>query len=258
MARYTLGDNELAGDRLALLAEVFGPTTEAFVVAALPPVPGSVVDLGCGTGHTTDLLARLTGSSSVTGLDLSTGFLARARASYPQLEFREADITRSPLPVAHPDVIFARFLLAHLLEPKALVAAWVAQLAPGGRLLVEEGEGIESTNATFRRYQQLAHDMIASYGADLYVGRSLTADGVPGAAVVHSELVELSPPTAVVARLFAMNLATWRHDPWVTAHVRGVDIDRLVTALDELAYSSARDEIVFRNRQVAYEPAPAR
>jgi SAM-dependent methyltransferase len=258
MARYTLGDTEMAGNRLAVLAEVFGPSTEAFVSAALPSVTDAVVDLGCGTGHTTAMLARLAGARSATGLDTSTDFLRRARAAHPSLEFQEADVTRVPLPVDAPDVIFARFVLAHLPDPMSLVADWVAQLAPAGRLLIEEGAGIESTVATFRTYQRIVHDMIASCGADLYVGRTLGVDRAPGVVVVHADLVELSPPTAVVARLFAMNLATWRHDPWVMANVSALDIDRLAAGLDELAESEGCDEIVFRNRQVAYERAPAR
>jgi trans-aconitate 2-methyltransferase len=255
VTRYTLGDSPLAADRLALLAQVFEPTTSAFVDALAPPLAPTVIDLGCGPGHTTALLASVRPGATVVGLDASAAFVERARRTYVGHEFHHHDVTDLPLPVASPDLMFARFLLAHLSAPDALVARWLGELAPGGRLLVEENDEITSTNATFQRYEQISSAMITSTGGDLYVGRTLIGHVPDGATVLHSEVVDIVPPTAIVARLFTMNLATWRHDPWTVANVATSDLDRLAHELDELGTSEEAGELTFRNRQLAYERA---
>jgi len=61
------------------------------------------LDAGCGTGHHTLLLAEAVGSSGhVTGLDLSTGFLAHARDLAEQADlseqvsFRQGNVNELP------------------------------------------------------------------------------------------------------------------------------------------------------------------
>jgi hypothetical protein len=61
---YAFGDSTPAARRLALLAEVFEPTSRAFldhVGTRLAGPPGLAVDLGCGPGHTTRLLSSVLG-----------------------------------------------------------------------------------------------------------------------------------------------------------------------------------------------------
>jgi hypothetical protein len=60
MGGYTFGDTSLAARRLALLADVFEPPSRAFL-AEFTRVAGDqldlAVDLGCGPGHSTRLVA---------------------------------------------------------------------------------------------------------------------------------------------------------------------------------------------------------
>lgn len=61
-----------------------------WLTASLPP-GARVLDLGCGTGVPT--ARRLTDAGlRVTGVDLSPGMLAKARANVPEAEFIHADI----------------------------------------------------------------------------------------------------------------------------------------------------------------------
>lgn len=63
--RYTFGDNDRAAGRLALLADVYEPTTRR-LLGELSDVPVNVaVDLGCGPGHSTELLHATVGASWV-------------------------------------------------------------------------------------------------------------------------------------------------------------------------------------------------
>ena len=48
-------------------------------------------------------------------------------------------MTRSPLPVAGADLVFARFLLTHLSDSRRALETWAAALAPGGRLVLPLG-----------------------------------------------------------------------------------------------------------------------
>ena len=54
--------------------------------------PGLVYDLGCGTGNTSKLLADRWSDSRIVGIDYSAEMLEKARKSYANLEFIEADL----------------------------------------------------------------------------------------------------------------------------------------------------------------------
>lgn len=201
--------------------------------------------------------------AAVVGLDASPAFVERAArradagAPGANVRFAVHDATRVPFPTPPADLILARYLLSHLPDPIDVVGRWVTQLAPGGRLLVDEVEAIDTDVAVFATYLDVSGRMIAAQGADLYVGGTLAAAASVGAPVLHDAAVPVAPPTATVARLFGMNLATWPHDPWVVAHVPMAVLDELAAGLDHLATVDRRDEIVWRQRQVVYEaPTP--
>lgn len=254
---YTLGDSEVAGDRLALLSQVFDPTSRALLQAVGATGVELAVDLGCGPGHTTRLLAEVTRARQTIGLDRSPAFIRRAQAADEiGLAFVQHDVTAVPFPIPPADVLFARYLLAHLPSPLDVVQAWGTQLAPDGRLVLDEVEHIDTSVATFARYLEIAGTMIESYGADLYVGGCLReADAPAGLELVSSGTAVIAPSTSVVARIFAMNLATWRTDPWVTEHIDGAEIAHIDGGLHELAARDAHGEIVWTHRQVVYRPA---
>jgi len=252
--KYTMGDNDVAGERLALLSELFGPTSAALIEHISRPGRRLAVDLGCGPGHTTALLALRGRTERTVGLDASPNFVERARRRYRSLEFGVHDITQTPFPTPAADLLFARFLLAHLPEPATVIDTWCSQLAAGGRLATEETERIDTDVDTFMLYEQTTASMIAYYGANLYVGAT-TRDLPPpsGTRVVVSQATEVRPATAVVARVYAMNLATWRHDPFIIDTVAPSIIETISEGLTDLQSSDAIDQLVFRNRQVVYE-----
>ncbi|HEY5833556.1 class I SAM-dependent DNA methyltransferase [Streptomyces sp.] len=102
--------------------------------------PGSrVLDLGCGTG--TPTARQLTDAGlRVTGVDLSSGMLARARENVPEAEFLRADIADladgGPLAAGGFDAAAAFFSL--LMLPKAEIPFALGSirdlLRPGGLL----------------------------------------------------------------------------------------------------------------------------
>jgi len=97
--------------------------------------PGTVVDLGCGDGSTTALLADRWPAARVTGIDSSPEMLAAAPRR-PQLEFRLGDVRdwRPPEPV---DVLVCNAVLHWVPDHGRLLVRWAEQLAPGGVLAVQ-------------------------------------------------------------------------------------------------------------------------
>src|SRR4051794_4826414 len=168
---YRYGHSPLAGDRLRLLASVFEPTTRAFLVRAAARPVGLAVDLGCGPGYTTALVQSALEPARTVGIEFSADFVARARLEHggADLAFFEHDVTQVPFPVGPADLVFARYLLSHLPSPMAVVGRWLGQLRPGGRLLLEEAERIDTTSPTFERYLELTVAMLASHGTDMYI-----------------------------------------------------------------------------------------
>jgi SAM-dependent methyltransferase len=108
---------------------------------ALPFPPASVLDIGCGTGSISLLLARR--GYNVTGIDLSEAMIARATAKTHaagyDLPFRVMDAFTPSLSPRQFDVIVCRHLLWALPDPALALERWVALLVPGGRLVLIEG-----------------------------------------------------------------------------------------------------------------------
>src|SRR5438128_2733129 len=75
---YLFGDNDLAAARLALLAEVFAPSSREFLQRFGGWRPRRICDVGCGPGLTTRLLAETFAGSEVVGVDTSEQFLRLA------------------------------------------------------------------------------------------------------------------------------------------------------------------------------------
>lgn len=65
-----------------------------------------VVDIGCGPGNSTELLARRWPQAKITGIDTSADMLRQARERLPQQTFIEANISHWA-PPAGTDVLFA-------------------------------------------------------------------------------------------------------------------------------------------------------
>ena len=65
------------------------------------------------------------------------------------MSFRLHDITTGPFPSAPYDLLFSRFVLTHMRNPKAIVDLWGTQLNAQGLLLIEEVEYIDTTNPVF-------------------------------------------------------------------------------------------------------------
>jgi SAM-dependent methyltransferase len=229
--------------RLALLAAVFEPTSRAFLAAQAPPAPRVALDLGCGPGHTTRLVASTVAPARTLGLDASADFVRRAALDAPPgIAFAVHDVARRPFPSDPPDLVYARFLVTHLTEPEVTIAAWAAQLAPGGRLLVEDTEAIETDEPAFAEYLARAAERLERGGHRLLAGPILA--GLADASAVATN----SPPASRAAAMFRLNLDVWCDDDQVRR--------RLGRALEDLLHDGRTGRITWRLRQAVLGPPP--
>ena len=97
--------------------------------------PQRIVDLGCGPGMSTEVLAGQWPQAEVCGVDTSLEMLAVARKSLPGLQFIEADIRAWAAQSGAPwDLVFANSSLQWIPEHAALLPQLFARVAPGGAL----------------------------------------------------------------------------------------------------------------------------
>src|SRR4051812_29671878 len=94
-------------------AEVFDdearPHDEVLHAAADITPTDRVLDVGCGTGHSTRTAARAASEGSALGIDISGPLIEHARqlsaeAGLGNVAFEDADAGRHPFPAAHFDV----------------------------------------------------------------------------------------------------------------------------------------------------------
>lgn len=251
-ARYTFGNSEAAARRLGEIAVIFNPRSMEFVRAHAPSGVDLAVDLGCGPGFTTEMLAAATGAGRVVGLDRSADFLRMAGERLPRCEFIEHDITRTPFPCGAARVIYARSLLSHLRDPVPLVNRWAQQLAPGGVLLIEELEAVDTQVPTLRRYLEVNTALIASQGAELFVGATLARGTYEGRLLCNAP-THFPVPTCRAASWFLGNVSTiWQTDAFIHSRVPPAERDAIRAELTRLAALPLTESaIVWTMRRIA-------
>ena len=112
----------------------------------LNAVPGTearlAVDLGCGPGNFTEVLAARFPGDGVTGLDSSPDMIAAARKRLPQFAFTVAAVEAWDEPGPF-DVILANAVLHWAPDHAALLPRLIGKLARGGSLAVQMPDNLD-------------------------------------------------------------------------------------------------------------------
>ena len=133
--------------RLDLMLEDFG---NAAIRAADAPPGEQILDIGCGSGTSTFVLAEQAGAAGfVLGVDISEQLVAVASATAPDaspVEFRCADAATAPLPAQEFDLLFSRFGVMFFDDPVAAFTHMRGALKPGGRLAFVSWRGAQEND----------------------------------------------------------------------------------------------------------------
>ncbi len=114
--------------------------------------PGtSVLEVGCGTGQITGLLAAWVHPARVTAVDFSSAMLAQARAKGIDADFLELDICAASPGAAAFDVALCFHSFPHFRDPAAALGSIARSLKPAGRVLILHLAGSEQINAFHRQ-----------------------------------------------------------------------------------------------------------
>jgi len=118
--RYLTYADERGRPYLELLARV--PAAE----------PARVVDLGCGPGNLTALLARRWPGATVSGVDASAEMIAAARRDVPGIDFAVGDLRDWRAEPGGVDVLVSNATLQWLPDHLEVLTRLVGEVRPGG------------------------------------------------------------------------------------------------------------------------------
>jgi len=112
--------------------------------------PSKVIDLGCGPGFTTALLARRFPQAEIVGIDLSGNALEVARARLPNIHFSKFEIGSWTASKSY-DLIFSNGALQWIPRHHVLLPKLLSTLAPRGRLAVQFPSNWQEPNRALMR-----------------------------------------------------------------------------------------------------------
>jgi trans-aconitate 2-methyltransferase len=119
------------------------------LLAALPAIDArAVVDIGCGPGNSTELLAARFPAAAVNGIDSSSDMIEAARQRLPGVQFAVADIAQwlagnASTRAATVDVILANAVLQWVPDHTHVFPSLARKLAVGGGLAVQMPDNLD-------------------------------------------------------------------------------------------------------------------
>ena len=140
---YVLGRSETESQRLIKQAGFLRPSTERVLGKAGITTGMRVLDLGCGVGDVSFLVAELVGpTGSVTGIDQNPGVLAVAHRRAQEREFTQVTFVESSINsfrTTEPfDAVVGRFVLMYQADPIVTLTHAFSLLSTGGLLVLQE------------------------------------------------------------------------------------------------------------------------
>jgi SAM-dependent methyltransferase len=211
---YTITGGLADARRLARQAQVMESATMAFLARAGLAAGAVSLDVGCGDGQVTIAMARLAGPHGLAvGVDVDAGALAIAREAAARdgvrARFVRADAAHLGAAGAF-DLVYARLLLSHLIDPCAALRAMRAAARPGGAVAVEDLNlgtlRSDPPAAALDTLQAVYGATVRFHGGDPTIGPRLRALlSASGLEDVHEDTVE-NPMGSVRGKLFLADL----------------------------------------------------
>lgn len=182
MTEYAIHGGGEGSDRLDILGRTIEDSTREFLQKADIAPAMTCLDLGCGIGKVSMMLAQMTGDQGkVLGVDIDELNIQKATQTAQALGIANVNFSVSDAYEFESDrkydLIYSRFLLSHLSNPGLVLEKALTWLNPGGKLLIEEtdfsGHFCHPQSDDFDRYVSLYQDLLTKRGANANLGQGL-------------------------------------------------------------------------------------
>jgi len=179
---YILGNlaNEIA--RLEIQSAFFEPLTRRTLLKAGISEGMSCLDIGCGAGTVTRMMAQIVGRKGhVTGVDVDGNYLRYCQSkSDANTDFIRDDICDSRLEKSeHFDIIYSRFMFVHLKDMKKAVQSMKRLVKKGGVVVIEELDHAPDSwlcypeNKSVDTLRETYVTLVRKVGGDPFAGRKI-------------------------------------------------------------------------------------
>lgn len=178
-----------------------------------------VLDIGCGRGDVSFLLADMVGTEgSVLGLDLDENALevARERAQenkFTNVDFIKSDLNTLSIDNAQYDAIVGRRVLMYLPDPRRVISELSAMLKIGGIMIFQESDSTLSSKSIVpmplhKQVDKWVWDTVEREGGNIHIGfdlwslltqKGLVVEKIRAEAVVQTPDAPL--PRALIVKL---------------------------------------------------------
>lgn len=108
------------------------------LAARLDLFPAKALDVGCGPGNSTQVVAQRFPGVKALGVDSSASMVEAARRAHPELEFRQCDVSAQLDALPHDfDLVFSNACIQWVPDHPRLIPGLLGLLRSGGLLAVQ-------------------------------------------------------------------------------------------------------------------------
>ena len=175
--KYALGADATEQTRQRRRADMLG-------MEYLPSLQSgmAVLDVGCGVGATTQLVARQVHPGTVVGVDKESRLISQAKKDAQDLDLRNleyhtGDASRLPLNSESFDLVYSRFLLAWVADPQQAVREQIRTTRSGGSISAVDVDFDaviwHPPLPAFKKTRDAYIELLERQDADPFIGRKL-------------------------------------------------------------------------------------
>jgi ubiquinone/menaquinone biosynthesis C-methylase UbiE len=181
--KYVLGSVKEEQKRLNIQSIIFENETRRTLDLAGIKAGMCCVDLGCGAGDTSFLLAKIVGNKGhVIGIDINENAIKTCKkrageSNSKNTQFFVRSIYDTQLKKHNFDLVFSRFLFQHLKEPEKAIREMSRIAKKNGMLVIEEldhGSWLcYPSEPSLEKLRQMYVKLLQMNGSDPFIARKL-------------------------------------------------------------------------------------
>jgi ubiquinone/menaquinone biosynthesis C-methylase UbiE len=140
---YIISGGTEGKTRLNVLSDVLKDDTSSLIEQTGPVTGKKFLDLGCGGGNVSLMVAKMVGETGhVTAIDFDEKIIALAQKDATEQKIHNISFeAKSAYDISFSnefDIVYSRFLLSHLKDPKLVLQNMLKSAKPGGSIIVED------------------------------------------------------------------------------------------------------------------------